>query len=198
MSFEEEGSGLRSLVCLIAEMLSARDAKILLIDEPELGLNPYSKLEFLRFLLEETSSRQIFVATHDPTFVNPVLWKGYNVSFYIYSVLKEEFVRVNINENREDPGTFCGYLPHTMSLKGVHIYVEGSSDVYIFGVFLRKYLKQARKNWSSILHNIGIYHLGGDNWPHFLYTTPNSPPFKCIIVLDGDKRGDEENLQRME
>jgi len=48
------------------------DDEIVLIDEPELGLNPLVKQESLKFLLAESKERQIFIATQDPTFVN--LW----------------------------------------------------------------------------------------------------------------------------
>lgn len=187
-SIKEQGSGVRSLICLVADILFKKDAKILLIDEPELGLNPKSKQTFLKFLLEESGRKQVFIATHDPTFVNPSLWKGYDVSVYLYSPVKKEFVKVNLEENKEDPETFAGYLPHTTSLKDIHIYVEGSSDVYIFEAFLRKYLKQVDKNWAEILQRIGIFHLGGGFWEHLLYTIPECPPYRCAIILDNHEK----------
>ncbi|VUT27505.1 MAG: recombination protein F [Candidatus Syntrophoarchaeum sp. GoM_oil] len=192
-TIEEQGSGVRSLVCLIADILSAKDAKIVLIDEPELGLNPLSKQEFLKYLLNESKSKQIFIATQDPTFVNPTLWENDRVAVFFYSPSKREFVKIKPNENKEDPATFAGYLPHTTSLKNIHIYVEGSSDVYIFQIFLRKYLKDNRENWTEILNKIGIYHLAGSFWEHLLYTIPKSP-YKCIVVLDGDKREEAREI----
>jgi len=187
-TIEEQGSGVRSLVCLMADILSSEDTKILLVDEPELGLNPSSKQRLLQFLLREIERKQIFIATHDPTFVNPSLWKGYDVSVFLHSLSKGEFVRINLKENKEDPETFAGYLPQTTSLKDIQIYVEGSSDVYILETFLRRYLKDACRDWSEVIRKIGIYHLGGDFWPHLLYTIPDCPPYKCIVVFDGDKR----------
>jgi len=50
------------------EILLNIDDEIVLIDEPELGLNPLVKQEFLKFLLTESKERQIFIATQD--FVN--------------------------------------------------------------------------------------------------------------------------------
>ena len=67
----EQGSGVRSLACLVVDILFSDD-EIVLIDEPELGLNPLVKQESLKFLLTESKERQIFIATQDPTFVN--LW----------------------------------------------------------------------------------------------------------------------------
>ena len=183
----EQGSGVKSLICLVADILAGTQNKILLIDEPELGLNPSGKQAFLKFLLQQSGEKQIFIATHDPTFVNPVLWGNQGVSVYLYSVVDSKFVKVNLTESKTDPNTFAGYLPHTTSLKQIHIYVEGSLDVYIFQIFLEKYVKEAFQNWYEITNMVGIYHLAGDFWSHLLYTIPEYPYFS-IVVLDGDKK----------
>jgi AAA15 family ATPase/GTPase len=183
----EQGSGVKSLICLVADILAGTQNKILLIDEPELGLNSSGKQAFLRFLLTQSREKQIFIATHDPTFVNPLLWGREGVSFYLYSIPEGKFVKVNLEESKTDPNTFAGYLPHTTSLKQVHIYVEGSRDVYIFQTFLEKYLKENFDDWYEVINRIGIYHLAGDFWTHLLYTIPEKP-YSSIVVLDGDKR----------
>lgn len=186
-SISEQGSGVRSLICLATDILSAEAGSIILIDEPELGLNPYAKQEFLKFLIKESKLNQIFITTHDPTFVNPILWKADSTAVYLHSLIDDSFIKVNLNENENDPATFAGYLPHTTSLKSLHLYVEGASDVYIFQTFIRKYLIQNFDNWSEQLNNIGIYHLGGENWMNMLSTIPKYP-YKCAILLDGDKK----------
>jgi len=184
---EDQGSGFRSVACLAIDILSSNDAYILLIDEPELGLNPLSKQLLLQFLLKESKKRQVIIATHDPTFVNPILWQSTDVSIYIYSQYNNEYVKVDLDQSNSDPITFGGYLPHTVSLCDTHIYVEGSSDVYIFQSFLRKYCQSKYKNnWSEMINRVGIFHLAGDFWRHLLYTLPNQP-YKCIVILDGDK-----------
>jgi len=189
-SIEEQGSGVRSLICIAADILSAKERSIILLDEPELGLNPFAKQEFLKFLFKESDNKQIFIATHDPTFVNPILWEKDKVSVYLYSVVENTFKQINLEQNQEDPSVFAGYLPHTVSLKNIHLYVEGTSDVYIFQIFLKKYLKEHSmniKNSYQFYNKIGIYHLGGSFWEHLLYTIPK-PPYKCLVILDGDKR----------
>ena len=184
----EQGSGVKSLICLVADILSEKQAKILLIDEPELGLNPSAKHAFLKFLIEQSRDKQIFLATHDPTFVNPVLWNRENVSVYLFSMISDDFVKVNLVESKQDPNTFAGFLPHTTSLKQVHIYVEGTYDVYIFQIFLDKYVKERfKEDWYRILNKIGIFHLGGDFWSHLLHTIPRKP-YSSIVILDGDKK----------
>ncbi len=185
----EQGSGVRSLICLATDILSTKENNILLMDEPELGLNPSAKKEFLKFLIEESKSKQIFITTHDPTFVNPTIWNEYETktSVYLYSLKDEMFKKVDLKQNNVDPSTFGGYLPHTTSLKKIHIYVEGASDVYTFQEFLRKYLINKGGHWAERWNNIGIYHLNGDNWQHMLYTLPKHP-YQCVVVLDGDKK----------
>ena len=196
VSITEQGSGVRSLICLLADLLASKDSRILLLDEPELGLNSFAKHEFIKLLLEIAKEKQVFLATQDSTFVNPILWKDYSskVSVYLFSLIDENFVRIDLHQNREDPSVFAGYLPHTVSLKDVHIYVEGTSDVYILQVLLRKFLKNFYpKKWFEIENKIGIFHLCGDFWKHLLYTVPKHP-YKCIIILDGDKRGQVQGI----
>lgn len=113
----EQGSGVRSLICLMADILSQKQANIVLVDEPELGLNPAGKHALLRFLLHETAYRQVFVATHDPTFVNPVLWQRDRVALYLFSPMVDTFMKIDLAQSQDDPNTFGGFLPHTTSLK---------------------------------------------------------------------------------
>jgi predicted ATPase len=214
VSIAEQGSGVRSLVCLAADILADTKSKIILVDEPELGLNPSARQELLGFLSDEARDRQIFVATQDPCFVNPAIWRrdANTVSIQLFSLQTNDFVNVDLFQNEEDSSVFAGYLPHTTSLRRIHLYVEGSSDVYIFQVWLRKFLRDVEKHdaeavevrtpgVSTIIHHaqydfgdrfeieneIGIFHLCGDFWCHLLYTVPRRP-YRCIVILDGDKR----------
>lgn len=209
----EQGSGVRSLICMSADILSNK-SNVVLVDEPELGLNPFVKQELLRFLLDLAKERQIFIATQDSAFVNPVLWRDDldRVSVHLFSLQTEDFVKVSLYENKEDPEIFAAYLPHTTSLKSTHIYVEGPNDVYVFQVFLRKFLKEVEQynaeafkvrtlgvsyelkharlelgDRFQIENRIGIFHLKGDLWPHLLYTVPKAP-YRCIVILDGNKK----------
>nr|MDO8083136.1 AAA family ATPase [Candidatus Freyarchaeota archaeon] len=190
----KQGSGVRSLVCLAVDVLFSHNKRIVLIDEPELGPNPSVKQEFLKFLLDQSQEKQIFIATQDPTFVNPLLWKNSNIAVYFHSVLDDDFRKIDLMQNQEDPNVFAGYLPHTISLKDIHIYLEGTSDVYIFQIWLENYLKREfPENWFKLINKVGIYHLCGSFWTHLLYTIPKNP-YKCIVILDGDKRENAEEI----
>jgi AAA15 family ATPase/GTPase len=191
-AINEQGSGVRSIVCLLADILDENDQKIILLDEPELGLNPFAKQCLLNFLLEISKHKQIFITTQDPTFINPIIWGNKNVSLYLYSSYTRKFVKPDIDQCKKDPDTSAGFLPHTVSLKNIHLYLEGASDVYIFQSFLSKFLKDKyeksrRKSWIEMFNKVGMYHLCGDFWQHLLYTIP-AYPYKCMIILDGDKK----------
>lgn len=192
--YQIQGSGLKSLFCLIIDIEFNNDADIILIDEPELGLNPHKKQDFLKYLIELSKKKQIFIATQDPTFVNPLLWEMKNVSIYNYSVFEEKFCKVDSQQSIENPNIFAGYMPQTSSLKNIHLYVEGSSDVYIFQIWLLEYLKNKhKKKWLEHFNKIGIYHLNGSNWKHLISTIPKFP-YKCIVILDGDKQDEAERI----
>lgn len=195
----EQGSGVRALACLLADILDEKNKKILLIDEPELGLNPFAKQSFLKFLLEQSAKKkQIFLTTQDPTFINSIIWENKNVGLYLFSSSKQKFVKPDINQCKNDPDTSAGFLPHTISLKKTHLYLEGASDVFIFQIFLQRYLKEKYKNnnhksWIEIFNKIGIYHLCGGFWEHLLYTLPDKP-YKCVVILDGDKKNNIQEI----
>jgi len=188
-ALQNQGSGVRSLSCLALDILFS-DAKVILIDEPELGLNPFVKQEFMKFLLQLSEERQIFIATHDPTFVNPIIYRKL-ANVYVYSPINGGFIQVDLTAGDKDPATFAGFMTHT-SLKNVHLYVEGPSDVYIFQVLLMKYLKLIlleKKHWIEAWNRVGIYHLAGDFWRHLIYTVPKYP-YKSLVILDSDKKKD--------
>lgn len=89
-AIDEQGSGVRSLLCLVADILSEKQARILLIDEPELGLNSLAKHAFLKFLIEQSKEKQVFLTTHDPTFVNPILWDEDHTSVFLFSLVNND------------------------------------------------------------------------------------------------------------
>lgn len=199
-SIDEQGSGVRSLICLSADILSSENESIILIDEPELGLNPAAKQAFLKFLLKEAESKQIFITTHDPAFVNPIILAK-NAAIFSYSPIYDglmvttegvkepyepNFVKIDLDQN---PYTFGGYLPHSESLKQIHIYVEGHNDVKKLQSLLSEYFKGKEDE----LNKFGIYHLGGSFWKHLLYTIPVRP-YRSIVILDADKSKEAERV----
>jgi len=187
--FSEQGSGFKYGVPLLVSLKKLEeDYDILLIDEPELGLHPAAKI-FLFELFKKLArkGKQIFIATHDPFFANPRLIDD-TCSVYSYSFDSNKFINIDFSSIKHRY-TFVGFFPHNTSMKDIHIYVEGPEDVYVFQAFLLTYLK--KKKMSMIDFNrVAIFHLGGDNYSHFLYTVPKIP--KSLIILDGNKKDDNK------
>jgi len=189
-TIDEQGSGIKSLVCLIVDILAHKDDKdIILIDEPELGLHPSAKHWLLNWLLEVSKNHQIFIATHDPAFVNPLILGEENVAIYLYSIVDGKFKKIDFSKGKENPNLFAGFLPHTMSLKEIHIYVEGTADAYVFQAMLQKFLQSTiPEKWFEIYNKVGIYHLGGSNYSLLLYTIPLIP--KSVAIFDKNIKDD--------
>ena len=189
-SMGDLGSGVRALVCLAADIIASPNPSVVIIDEPELGLNPLAKQRLLDLIWDQSDRKQFFIATHDPTFTNPVLWRGRSakrdVQVYAHSGFSGDFKLVNRTESHDTAGSFAGYLPHTTSPKEIHVYVEGRHDAQVLREFLSKHLWE-RKRWEDLEDRIGVYHCGGDYWPHLLGTLPVAP-YKRLLILDGDKR----------
>lgn len=189
-TLDAQGSGVRSLICLLSDILSVKGNSIILIDEPELGLNPRSKQLFLNFIVNHAHNNQIFLATHDPTFINPMLLNrtspDFKINIYLYSLINNNFIQVPLDIKTEVAGSFAGYLPHTTSYKDIHIYTEGRTDAQTIKEFLYKYLW--KKNlWKKYEDRIGLYHFHGDFGKHILTTLPPHP-FHKILIFDGDKK----------
>lgn len=187
---DDHGSGMRSLTILLADIWR-HDPDVILLDEPEVGLNPAAKRRFLQLLLGELSEdSQIFIATQDSSFVNPIFWKDSEkeVSIFHYSVSKESFRKVEADKGP----SFAGYLPQSTTLKDVHLYVEGKQDFNAFQAFLHRYASIFDRR-GNLLSRIGIYNLGGDLWEHFLSTVPDHP-YLSVVILNGGKEEDAERV----
>ena len=191
--FEEQGSGIKFVVGLFARIAENADKEIILIDEPELGLHPAAKVylfEQIKRLAE--NGKQIFVVTHDPFFASPQLLDEGLCSVYVYSFCENQFIRIDPSELKHGH-SFVGFFPHNLSMKDIHIYVEGPSDVYALQGFLLAYLR--KKGLSMIdFDRVGVFHLGGDKYAHLFYTIPKVP--RSIVIFDGNKK-DEQKLERV-
>jgi energy-coupling factor transporter ATP-binding protein EcfA2 len=188
---ENQGSGVRSLMCTIADILALTESSIIMIDEPELGLTPHVKQQFMKYL-STLNYHQLFIATHDPAFLNPILIPKERNRIYLFTPTNPEeekesdnprFVEINPNEPHT---TFSGYLPHTESLKPIHIYVEGNKDVKAIQAVLLDKLKSNTRLDLDTFNKISIFHLGGDFWCHIMYTVLKEP-YISIVILDKDK-----------
>lgn len=188
-SIDIQGSGTKAVYGIVLDVLKRIEPGIILFDEPEVGLNQAAKMNLISLVIELSKKKQFFISTQDSSIINPFLISGTDISIYVYSPKDGGgFTRIDLKAREEHLCTSSGVLPHTTSTRRYHIYVEGASDVFIFRVFLEKYLKKEKpQDRFELINNIDLFSLGGNNWVHILYTIPK-PPYKCLVVLDGDKK----------
>jgi hypothetical protein len=63
------GEGLINSFMLVASLYDLSDAKVVVIDEPELSLHPQSQRRLFNYLMKKSFETQIIVSTHSPHFV---------------------------------------------------------------------------------------------------------------------------------
>lgn len=133
------GAGLKHFLdILIKTTLSG--AKILLLDEPEMGLHPDLQRRFIEYLvkLAEQKDLQIFIATHSPVLLN------YTTDIQCYRI-------INSNGNREVkkvPSDASHMLISDLGIRPSDVFnfdiclmVEGQSEVIFFEHILRELYK---------------------------------------------------------
>jgi len=182
-----QGSGIQNMAHLTHQIGQEHD--FVLIDEPENNQFPDGKLQILKTIISLLDKKQIIVATHDPTIINPYLIKkliGENQDVIVYSFNGNSFSKINF-VNEEDPETHIGYLRQTFSTKPVHLIVEGKTEVYAFQALLQKYCIEEKVNhYPKILNKISVSHLEGNGWEVNLSHIPDPEYYSVLMLLDGE------------
>jgi AAA domain, putative AbiEii toxin, Type IV TA system len=70
-NIKDIGTGVEQLLLVAVACESQRDPRMVVVDEPEIGLHPASQRVLLGHLRRWAESRQIVVVTHSPTLVEP-------------------------------------------------------------------------------------------------------------------------------
>lgn len=145
---EDLGSGIELLFSILFLRQIANQSKgtiIYCIDEPELSLHPQWQKSFFEILIEESKTKQVFIATHSLHFIDPNIL-GAVKRFYI----KDEMVKYAFLEEAQ-VGDF--ELRRLLSLENREIFfsrgiilVEGIQDRYR----LRLFLKSGNKDFFVI------------------------------------------------
>lgn len=129
------GTGLKHFLdVLIKTTLS--DAKVVLLDEPELGLHPDLQRQFMLYLRKLTEDRglQFFLATHSPVLLN----HADTVNFYRITNVKgkREVCPVASDAIHTLLGDL-GIRPSDIFNSDICILVEGATDVVVFEHVIR-------------------------------------------------------------
>ncbi|HYD03383.1 MAG TPA: AAA family ATPase, partial [Alphaproteobacteria bacterium] len=187
----EQGSGLQNNVQILDKL--HENNNIVIIDEPEISLFPYGKIELLKTIMEESDNKQIIFATHDPTLINQYLIKlmlREKIKIIVYSFCKDHFEKLDFDSNL-DPETHVGYLSQTYSTKPVHLIFEGQTEFYLFQAFITKYCVNKKISFfPKYLNKISFSYLGGEQWKHNINHLPDVRFYDVLILLDGEYQKD--------
>lgn len=189
-SLQEQGSGLQNIVQILNRMSGA--GEVFLIDEPEVSQFPYGKIEIMRNIIESLDSKQVILATHDPTIINQYLIKkisgSRDLKVVIHSFSGNKFHKIDFSSNL-DPEIHVGYLSQTYSGKPVHLIVEGQTEYYLFQALLFKYsMAKKIKHFPKLVNKISLSYLAGEKWEANLNHLPDTRFFSVAIMLDGEHR----------
>jgi len=185
------GTGLKHFLdVLVKTTLSG--AKLILLDEPELGLHPDLQRKFFEYLNELATKKgvQIFIGTHSQVALN------FNEIFSFYRIINSRGTRKLIPVSGKAIETVLsdlGIKPSDIFNHDICLLVEGASDVIFWEHIIRNIYKEEFKNIA-----IGIIQYGGSNvagiikgtidisnivssqkytyWIHDRDTTPGSDP----------------------
>lgn len=148
------GTGLKHFLdILIKTTLSG--AKIVLLDEPELGLHPDLQRRFIEYLHEiaTTKNIQFFIGSHSQVILN------YAESIKFYRVINNSGIRSILSVDKEAVHTVLsdlGIRPSDLFNQDICLLVEGASEIVFFEHIIRTLYKS---DFEKIA--VGIIQYGG-------------------------------------
>lgn len=133
------GSGLKHFIDVLLKA-TISNAKILLLDEPEMGLHPDLQRRFISYLkkLAEEKHLQIFLATHSQVLLN------YADSISYYRIINSKGSRKLLRVNDDAIHTLLsdmGIRPSDVFNQDICLMVEGSSEIVFFTHIIRELYK---------------------------------------------------------
>lgn len=186
------GDGVSSVFRILAHI--QHGDKPLIIDEPELSLQPEAQKKLLRLLAKESKNRQIVISTHSPYFINLNHFKnGANYA----RVNKHQDEKSEINElqeyshyeslfsgaNWEQPFLFDEVAKEIFFQDNI-LFLEGQHDVGL----LKKYFTE--NNYTPSFNIFGYGVRGYNNFEFALTFAEDLGLEKAAVMLDS---GDDEN-----
>lgn len=192
----EQGSGLQNQTQVLNKLNGTE--QIVLIDEPEISQFPYGKIEILKNIIRELNTKQIIIATHDPTIINQFLIKSMlkeeTHKILIYSFCGDKFEKIDFDSNL-DPEIHVGYLSQTYSGKPVHLIVEGLTEYYMFQSLITKFCIHYKiPHFPKYINKIAISHISGSQWKIHLHHLPDPRFYRVLVLLDGEHSKDLKDI----
>lgn len=162
------GSGFETIFAIIySYYLSSKNGTdfILLIDEPELHLHPTIQKKFIDFILEISSSSQVFISTHSPLFIKQL--------FYAFDSIKCFVIKENGIDNVGDmklsyiSSNEINYLAFDVATEEYHnelyeeLFHKYASSVNIkdfdFDYFINTKHEQKTSPWKGHQNEVSIH-----------------------------------------
>ena len=130
-TWNELSDGTRRIVWLVLNILTT-DKKIILIEEPELGIHPHQLFKLMEFLKEQSEEKQFIITTHSPEVLNVIESNELDrIKIARYDAERKTMVMENIPEKRQKliqkhlakTGQLSDYWVH-VNLEGTHKWGE--------------------------------------------------------------------------
>ena len=150
------GSGLKHFIDVLLKTTISK-AKVVLLDEPEMGLHPDLQRRFINYLQKLANDKdiQLFMATHSPVLLN------YADSISYYRIINSRGKRSGISVPEDAIHTLLsdmGIRPSDIFNQDICLLVEGPSDVVFFEHVIHKLYAE---NFGDA--SIGIVQYGGSS-----------------------------------
>jgi len=148
------GTGLKHFLDILIK-ITLSGAKIVLLDEPELGLHPDLQRRFIEYLHELATSKgiQFFIGSHSQVILN------YAESIKFYRVLNNSGKREILSVDKEAVHTVLsdlGIRPSDLFNQDICLLVEGASEIVFFEHLIRTLYKSDFEKLA-----VGIIQYGG-------------------------------------
>jgi predicted ATPase len=126
-TWNELSDGTRRIVWLVLNILTT-DKKIILIEEPELGIHPKQLFQLMEFIKEQSETKQFIITTHSPEVLNVIESdKLERIKIARYDAERKTTVIESIPEKRQkliqkhmaETGQLSDYWVH-VNLEGTH------------------------------------------------------------------------------
>ncbi len=189
------GTGTHELIILVTAVTSLENS-ICCIEEPEIHLHPRAQIEFLDYLIHDTSNDYL-ITTHSPTLINYGLQ---NELVQVVHLFQQNGVtrsqRVDCNTDGIKALYDLGNKPSDLMQANSVIWVEGYTDV----LYLRKWLTLCAPNLVEGRDFVFITYreFSRLNLNHNLVQEKLTNVFQLnpsvILVMDSDLKNDRDSL----
>jgi AAA domain, putative AbiEii toxin, Type IV TA system len=193
---DTQGTGLRSLICILAA-LTDESLEVILIDEPELYLEPTVQKALRDLLIREANGRKIFVTTHSHLFIERDT-PSQNILIRLDENQEIQPRRLNTAEELYDlVFTLLGNDTSDLFFPNNYLVVEGVSDQIICEGIL-KLEDSSGKSQVKILAAGGITRIKNKLAAVEDSLTPlvmRGSPYRerTVALIDKPNEGDEQN-----